>query len=89
VAPVPSLETVIKDLHDSKIGAGVQTYRSQGLRVWIGDQLNGLEASAHICPEDSGWLTDGTVVLWLHEAALELHPSSEYAMRFTPTSDPG
>lgn len=79
---VPSLETVLKDLHDSEINAGVQTFHPAGLRVWIGDQMNGLEVSAHIGPGDGGWLNDGTAALWLHEAAVKLHPTSEYAKHF-------
>jgi len=79
---VPSLETVIKDLYDSEITAGVQSYHPNGLRVWIGDQLNGLAASAHIAAEDAGWLIDGTAAMWLHEAAVRLYPTSEYAQRF-------
>ena len=55
-----SLESVIKELHDCEINAGVQTYYPDGLRVWLGDQFNGLVASARVRPEDTGWSSDGT-----------------------------
>jgi hypothetical protein len=81
---VASLETVLKDLLDSEINAGAQTSHPAGLRIWIGDQLNGLSVSARISPNDAGWLADGTVALWLHETALKEMPASEYAGHFTP-----
>jgi hypothetical protein len=73
------LETVLEELHDSEINAGLQTYNPAGLRVWIGDQLNGLDVSAHIGPHDGGWLSEGTVAQWLHETAIRLYPESDYA----------
>jgi hypothetical protein len=54
------LESIIKELHDCEINAGVQTYYPDGLRVWLGDQFNGLVASARVRPEDTGWSSDGT-----------------------------
>jgi hypothetical protein len=30
--------------HNSKINAGVQTFYDAGMRVWIGDGMNGIRA---------------------------------------------
>jgi hypothetical protein len=38
---MPDLERVPQQLHDSEINAGVQTFYEAGMRVWIGDELNG------------------------------------------------
>jgi hypothetical protein len=86
--PVPSLETVLKDLHESEINAGLQTFHPDGLRIWIGDQLNGLTASAHMARGDRGWLVDGTIARWLHEKAVALYPDSDYARRSSPQATP-
>jgi hypothetical protein len=77
--PVLDLETVIEELHDSEINAGLQTFHPDGLRVWIGDQLNGLHASAHIVPGDPAWGQDGVAARWLHQTAIRLFPDSDYA----------
>jgi hypothetical protein len=36
------LERVLQQLHDSEINAGVQTFFDAGMRVWIGDEMNGI-----------------------------------------------
>jgi hypothetical protein len=36
------LESVLQQLHDSEINAGVQTFFDAGMRVWIGDEMNGI-----------------------------------------------
>src|SRR6185437_8492376 len=46
------LEEVLKRLHDSEINAGLQSFFDDGLRVWIGDPLNGVEASAKVHSDD-------------------------------------
>jgi hypothetical protein len=38
---MPDLERVLQ-LHDSEINAGVQTFFDAGMRVWIGDEMNGI-----------------------------------------------
>jgi hypothetical protein len=79
----PTLERVLRQLHDSEISAGVQTLYDAGMRVWIGDDLNGIQSETTInrtaaarlkWPE--GWVTAAS---WLHEAALRLYPDSKYA----------
>ena len=44
--PARSLEQVQKALHDSDINSGSQTFAWCGMRVWLGDPLNGFKASA-------------------------------------------
>ena len=38
------LERILQQLHDSEINAGVQTFYDAGMRAWIGDDLNGIQA---------------------------------------------
>ena len=76
------LEEVLKRLHDSEINAGLQTFFADGLRAWIGDPLNGIEASAKVHSDDIAWRTEGSIARWLHEAALSLYPTSDYARHF-------
>jgi hypothetical protein len=42
------LERILQQLHDSEINAGVQTFYDAGMRVWIGDEANGIQAEATI-----------------------------------------
>jgi hypothetical protein len=42
------LEHVLQQLHDSEINAGVQTFYDAGMRVWIGDEMNGIQAETTI-----------------------------------------
>jgi len=42
--PMADLERVLKQLHDSEINAGVQTFYDTGMRTWIGDESNGIQA---------------------------------------------
>ena len=42
------LEHILQQLHDSEINAGVQTFYDAGMRVWIGDEANGLHAETVI-----------------------------------------
>ena len=44
----PPLERVLQQLHDSEINAGVQTFYDAGMRVWIGDEANGIQAETTI-----------------------------------------
>jgi hypothetical protein len=46
------LERVLQQLHDSEINAGVQTFYDAGMRIWIGDEANGIQSETTI---------DGTV----------------------------
>jgi hypothetical protein len=84
-APRLSLQKVIQALHDSEINAGLrlQTFYDCGLQVWIGDELNGLEAKASMeADRDGTWPGDGAIALWLHTTALRLWPGSEYEKRY-------
>jgi hypothetical protein len=42
------LEHILHQLHDSEINAGVQTFYDAGMRVWIGDEANGIQAETTI-----------------------------------------
>jgi hypothetical protein len=42
------LERILQQLHDSEINAGVQTFYDAGMRVWIGDQSNGIQSETTI-----------------------------------------
>jgi hypothetical protein len=42
------LERILQQLHDSEINAGVQTFYDAGMRVWIGDEANGIQAETTI-----------------------------------------
>lgn len=49
---------MICDLLESEINAGLQTCPFDILRVWLGDELNGLDAVAEIGPDDPAWSDD-------------------------------
>ena len=46
------LATFITDLHDSEINAGMQSFYDCGLRIWIGDELNGIAAAGRLEPRE-------------------------------------
>ncbi len=78
------LERILQQLHDSEINAGVQTFFDAGMRVWIGDESNGIQsettinrAGAFAAPRK--WPEGVTAASWLHEVALRLYPDSKYA----------
>ena len=82
--PALSLERVLRDLHDSEINAGLQTFYDAGMRVWIGDKANGIQSETTINRSGSfaaprKWLEGVTAASWLHEVALRLYPNSKYA----------
>ncbi len=76
------LEMVLKRLHDSEINAGLQSFFDSGLRVWIGDPLNGIRTSSAVGMDDEAWGAEGSIARWLHETALSLYPESHYACAF-------
>ena len=78
-APRRSLQRVLCELLDSEINAGLQTFAFDSFRVWIGDELNGLDAVAGIRPAVAAWSDDAAIAHWLHEAAIRLYPDSSYA----------
>jgi hypothetical protein len=75
------LEHILQQLHDSEINAGVQTFYDAGMRVWIGDEANGLHAETVInrTAADLKWPEGLSAASWLHETALRLFPDSSYA----------
>ena len=42
----PDLETVLTRLQARRVPAGIQTFFGAGLRVWVGDELHGVPATA-------------------------------------------
>ena len=79
---VPDLEHILHQLHDSEINAGVQTFYDAGMRVWIGDEINGMRAETAINRTRAArlkWPEGLTAASWLHETALRLYPNSKYA----------
>ncbi len=81
-APRRSLQQVLCGLLESEINAGLQTFAFDIVRVWIGDELNGVEAQAELTPRNPAWSDD--TAHWLHETALRLYPQSEYARAHRP-----
>lgn len=78
----PPLESVLQQLHDSEINAGVRTFYDAGMRVWIGDEANGIQAETTINRTAAArlkWPEGFTAASWLHETALRLYPESKYA----------
>jgi hypothetical protein len=80
--PMADLERILQQLHDSEINAGVQTFYDAGMRVWIGDEANGIQAEATINRTAAArlrWPEGITAASWLHETALRLYSNSKYA----------
>ncbi|MEA2817454.1 MAG: hypothetical protein QOI93_5183 [Rhodospirillaceae bacterium] len=76
------LERVLQALHDSEINAGVQTFFDAGMRVWIGDEVNGIQAESvftRMGSTERTWPEGLTAASWLYETALRLYPYSKYA----------
>lgn len=80
-APRRDLQRVLYELLESEISAGLQTFPFNSFRVWIGDDLNGVAAEATLEGEDV-WEDAGAIAHWLHETALKLYPSSDYARAY-------
>ena len=75
----PELETVIRELHNSKIEIGFQTF-SGGIAVWISDELYLVREDCVFDHANPNPVTpDNSVALWLHITALRLFPDSDYA----------
>ena len=88
IGPVPdgvqrrSLQRVLCELLESEINAGLQTFAFGIVRVWIGDELNGVEAQAELTPRNPAWGDDAAIAQWLHGTALKLYPQSDYGKRY-------
>jgi hypothetical protein len=77
-----ALEQILQQLHDSEINAGVQTFFDAGMRVWIGDEMNGIQAETVINRTRAArlkWPEGLSAASWLHETASRLFPESPYA----------
>ena len=79
-----TLEHVLRQLHDSEIEAGAQTFSEGRLRIWIGDGRNAILAETSIERTGPHWPVEAAA-RWLHETALRLFPKSRYAKRHAKT----
>src|ERR1700730_4090383 len=80
------LENTLRQLHDSEINAGVQTFYDAGMRIWIGDEINGIRAETTINRTHAArlkWPEGLTAASWLHKTALRLYLDSKYAQEST------
>ncbi|HLG47779.1 MAG TPA: hypothetical protein VKY24_16170 [Reyranella sp.] len=77
-APRRDLQRVLCELLDSEISAGLQTFPFCSFHVWIGDDVNGIEAVGTF-EDESIWKDSGAIAHWLHETAIRLYPDSAYA----------
>ena len=85
-SPHGRLKAHSQQLHDSEINAGVQTFFDAGMRVWIGDEANGIQAETTINRTPAArlkWPEGLTAASWLHETALRLYLDSKYAQEST------
>jgi hypothetical protein len=76
------VERILQQLHDSEINAGMQTFYDAGMRLWIGDEANGIQAETTInrtAADRLKWPEGLTAASWLHETALRLYPDSKIA----------
>lgn len=70
-------------LYNSEINCGMKSFWDEGFWVFIGDESNGIKGYTTFYPpgpfQDGKW-TEEEAAEWLHEAALEHFPESEYAI---------
>jgi hypothetical protein len=60
----------------------VQTFFDAGMRVWIGDEVNCIQAETvftRMGSTERTWPEGLTAASWLYETALRLYPYSKYA----------
>jgi hypothetical protein len=85
IGPVPdgvtrrALRQVLRELLDSEVNVGLQTLAFDTFRVWIGDELNAIDAKGELTPGSPAWDDDDAIAHWLHETVLRLYPESDYA----------
>jgi len=82
------LERILQQLHNSEINARVETFYDAGMRLWIGDESNGIQSETTInrtaiFAAPRKWPEGVTAASWLHEVALRLYPDSKYAKNHT------
>ena len=70
------LATVLAGLYASEINFSIRAFYDEGIEVVLGDDLNGIRAARIFCPDDMP-----EAARWLHEAAVEQWPDSEYARK--------
>lgn len=68
------LATVLRGLHASEIGCGMQMSCESGIEVWVGDSLSGCRVNRSF---GIGEMEDAAA--WLDERARALYPESDYA----------
>ncbi|MEA2957306.1 MAG: hypothetical protein QOJ58_2806 [Alphaproteobacteria bacterium] len=66
----------------------MHTFYDAGMRVWIGDESNGIQSETTInrtgnFADPRKWPEGVTAASWLHEVALRLYPDSTYAKEHT------
>ena len=83
--------TVLSELYDSEINAGVSSFWDDGFTVWLGDRMNGLKAERQFRAGDertpeafANWATLWSAAAdWLHDEAVKHYPNSLYAKEFS------
>ena len=65
------LLTVIRDLYDREINAGLQSFFDAGVTVYLGDELNGRQVEQTFALEELS-----LIPAWLRAEAARLFPSS-------------
>jgi hypothetical protein len=86
-----TLSTSSSSSTTARINARVQTFFDAGMRVWIGDELNGIKAEPVINRTRTArlkWPEGFTAATWLHETALRLYPDSKYAKEHSTEAPP-
>lgn len=66
------LGTILQELHDSEINAGVQSFFDRTWTAWLGDPMNGVKIEQH-CE------TAAEAAAWLAAEALVQFPLSDFA----------
>src|SRR5450432_394602 len=78
----PSLEVVLKGLHESEIRCGIQTEPpAGGITAWIdfGSRTEKATFYGTIVGDRQVWPAADRIAAWMHETALRLFPDSPYA----------
>ena len=76
--PTLSLERVLRDLHDSRINAGLQTFYDDGMQVWISDQMNSRRAETSISRKV---VPAAELPVLIHYRMREVHGQEEHDAR--------
>jgi len=74
-----SLFGVVRDLYRSEINCDVCTFFDSGMRVRIGDSLNGHENIEHFAIDD-----EREAAAWLRQQAILFYPNSDFARGAKP-----